>query len=124
MPNAHSVKRKLDTKVIKRLGLNTVMLRSAPASGLDAYGEQIDNPLHYISTPIRIVIDKDKRNTDPTDIGGLPDKKKEFLNFYVTGSFDIRPGDKIVYPANSVNQWLVDAVEPNMFNDVCVITEA
>lgn len=123
MPSANSLRRKLTSKVINNLGLDTVMLRSDPNATLDAYGEQ-QEPWDFDSTPIKIVIDTDKRDTQDGLLGGLPDPKKEYLVFFCAGDFDLRVGDKIVYPAGSENQWLVDVVQPQIFKGVCVITEA
>lgn len=121
--NPRSIKRKLDKKVIGALGLDTVYLRSTPASGLDPYGEPIETPWPFTPFPIRIVIDTDKRDNQGSEIGGLPDRKREYVYFYCKGDVDIRMGDKLVYPANTDNQWLVDMIEPTMINNVPVICE-
>ena len=125
MPNAKSLRRKLTKKVIKALGLDTVYLRinAVPGDQYDDYGEPIASPWEYASGAIRIVIERDKRDMNATDMGGLPDPKKEWLDFYCAGDIDIRYGDKVVYPANTNSIWVVDKVEPFMMNDVVVITE-
>lgn len=124
MPNPHKIRRKLNKKVIKNLGLDTVFLRHLRSSGVDAYGEPVTSPTPYVSTPIRIVIDTDKRKVESSEIGGLADDKRDFIYFYCDGATDLRIGDAIVFPANSDNHWLVGEVIPTMINDIPVIMEA
>jgi hypothetical protein len=123
MPNPKSVKRKLDKKVIKQFGIDTILIRKNDNVELDMYGEPVDGSSGQIIIPVRIVIDRDKMDNNSTAIGGMPDPKKEFLMFFVGGDADIRSGDEVVYPANTNSRWLIDIVEPNLFKDVVIITE-
>lgn len=124
MPSGNAIRRKLSKKVIDKMGVDTVLLRVSGTVEKDAYGEPVTSPWPFDSFPIRIVVDQDKREGEMTDIGALPDKKRDFLYFYCKGDFDIRIGDKIVYPAGSTTQWLVDLVVPTVISGVPVIIEA
>lgn len=122
--NPNSIKRRLDQKVINRLGIETTYYRyNDPSVTKDAYGEPANPSPTPLSFPITIVIDTDKRHEDESDAGGMANQKNEFIYFYCSGSIDIRIGDKVLYPAGSTTQWLVNFVVPNMINNVVVITE-
>lgn len=123
MPNARSIRRKLTKKVIQKLGLDTVIYRKTIGQTLDPYGEPVSAPV-ITQIPARIVIETDKRQEFWSDMGGLPDPKKEYICFYCDGTLDIRMGDKVIYPAGSGIEWIVEMIYPNMINDVCIITEA
>jgi hypothetical protein len=126
MPNPRRLRTRLTRKVIQRFGLDTFLFRADPSSGsiaFDRYGEPNTLPWPLQKIKIRIVVDTDKRNEEKSDIGGLEDHKKDFIYFWVSGDYDIRIGDNITYPANSVTSWTVEMVNPNMYNDVCIITE-
>lgn len=124
MPNPKAIKRKLNKKVINNLGFDTMILRSDSATQLDSYGEPINSPWPFIQMPIRIVVDIDKRDNEGGEIGGLADDKREYFEFFCSGDSDIKLGDKIVYPANTPNQWFIDKIEPITINNVVVIIEA
>lgn len=122
MANGKAIRRKLQKKVIGKLGLNTKLLRISETVEKDAYGEPLDRTTAFEEFDIRIVVDTDKRDNEKTDIGGLPGKK-EYILFYCAGDYDVRSGDKIIYPANSNTEWEVDKIEPTMINDIPVIIE-
>lgn len=123
MPSPKSLLRKLNKKIIKRFGVETVLLRFDATLELDGYGEPISTSGEVFKEfPVTIVIDQDRRIAEETDIGGMP-SNKEFLYFYCPGNFDIKNGDKIVYPPNTENQWLVYRIELNPYKGTNVITE-
>src|SRR5574343_588738 len=123
MPSGSSLRRKLSRKVIDRLGLDTTLLRAETTVTKDRYGEPVETPWVYTEFDIRIVIDQEKMVGEQTQIGGLNDDKKDILCFYCKGDFDIRIGDKIIYPPASDNEWLIKYIDPQVFKGVVVISE-
>ena len=124
MPKAKKVKKKLDKRIIRRYGLDTVLLRSSVAnSSLNRYGEPSDPSTAFEEIDIRIDIATEKSDLDAMEIGGLSNDKKEMLYFYSSGSDDVRVGDYVVYPAGSENRWLIEFILPNIMNDTVVLNE-
>jgi hypothetical protein len=124
MTNGNSLKRKLNKKIIKKYGIDTVLLRFDSANvELDGYGEPISpSGAVFKQIPVRIVVDQDRRINEETELGGLP-SSKEFMYFYVAGDVDIKTSDKLIYPPNTENEWLVYRLELNPYRGVNVITE-
>lgn len=116
------LRRKLTRKVINQFGIDVTRYRYDGTPILDKYREPIDGSMSMTSGVVRIVITKDKREVEETLIGGLPeDNNKEILQFYFKGAEDIRTGDKIVYPVDTSNEWIIFAIEPMVFDGTQVI---
>lgn len=125
MPSAGSLKRKLNRKVINKFGFNVIYKRYNGSPALDIYSEPIDGSLTIASGTVKIVIDNDKREVEETLVGGLPqDNNKEVLKFYYSADSDLKTGDKIVYPVDTPNEWIIFYVEPVVFDGVVVINKA
>lgn len=124
--NPYALRNKISRKVLDRFGFDTKILRSKKTEEdgskieFDRYGEPIKSPWLFDEIPIRIFVSQDKLDDESTGIGGLPDDKKELLEFFCKGDVDIRMGDKLIFPVNSSYQWLIGYIEPMMMSDVCV----
>lgn len=119
------VQRLICKNLINKSGV-TVLLKRAPGNiQLDKYGEPVDgNVFIQNSREIKIAIIKDKREVDETIIGGLPKTdNKEMIHFYCSGNEDIKTGDKIVYPPQTPNEWIVFYIEPASLNGINIILE-
>ena len=123
MPSGKSLRRKLDNKIIKRFGFETTLKRPRADEEFDGYGEPTQTPWVFDESTIKIVIDQDRRYQDETEIGGLPNDKKERIWFYVKGNEDVRIGDHVIYPVESDNGWQIEFMEPNVFKGINVINE-
>ena len=125
MPSGNSLKRKLNKKVIRRFGQDAVLKRYDGTTSLNIYGEPDNISTSFTESTLKIVIITDKREVEETLIGGIPqDNNKEFLLFYFSGDDGVQTGDKIIYPVDTENEWIVFMIEPIVFNEVNVISKA
>lgn len=124
---SQALQKKLDKKVIKRLGQDVVRRRGIPSNDtslLDRYGEpDINTPISgaYEDKTIRIVVTYVKVDEMETSIGGMSDQKKEKIRFYLSYQEDIAIGDEIFFPFEATRQYTVDVVKPNYLEDGNVI---
>lgn len=120
------VQRLICKNFINKSGVTVLLKRPPDNIQLDKYGEPVDGNVFITnSREITIVVIRDKREVEETLIGGLPNNSaKEILSFYCSGTEDIKTGDKIVYPPNTPNEWIVYYLEPTTLNGLPVITEA
>jgi hypothetical protein len=120
------IRRRLCKKFIDNLGVEVILKRFNHQVTLDIYGEPDDGNVTLASSRIiKIVVNTEKRQVEETVAGGQPENDgREQLYFYCSGSEEIRTGDKIVYPPNTSNEWLVYYIEPsflfgeNIMNEV------
>lgn len=138
------LKKKLDKKVIYKLGAETVILRfNLATSGnpfypsddvttaTNMYGEPIDvdgEPIvdkvdKFKSYPATIVVDELKLDDEKTSMGGVSDKKRERLIGACSSSFGLQIGDKVVWPPLSNIEYEVDIISPSILQGIEVITE-
>jgi len=120
--NPYSLRSKLHKRVMENLGIATKILRAKEVAK-DLYGEPIETPWPFDEYILKIVIDSEKIDQKNSSVGSGADPKKEYIYFYCDGDFDIRVGDKLVYPANSTSQWFVDFIEPVVLRGVPIICE-
>jgi hypothetical protein len=120
------IQRLICKNFINKSGVVVLLKRPPEDVQLDKYGEPIDGNVFITnSRELTIVVIKDKREVDETIIGGLPKRdNKEMLHFYCSGTEDIKTGDKIVYPPNTPNEWIIFYVEPTFYNGMTVMLEA
>lgn len=137
------LKKKLNKKVITKLGATTVLYRfnlgdaanphypSTDATvALNKYGEPIDASGdivtdfddRYTSYSITITVDEIRLMDELTSTGDRPDKLKEKLTGYISSDFDLQIGDKIAWPASGQVLYDVEVVRPNILQGVNVIT--
>lgn len=119
------LKRKLNRMFLCGQGQNVIKKRYTQGSEvMGIFGEPSDGTWTFAETTIKIVIKTDKRHVDETLVGGLPESdSKELLHFYVSADEDIKIGDKIVYPVDTPNEWIVFSVIPTVVGSVEVTTE-
>jgi hypothetical protein len=120
------VQRLICKNLINKSGITVLLKRPAGNIQLDKYGEPIDGDVFIEnSREITIVVIRDKREVEETLIGGLPNNSaKEILSFYCSGSEDVKTGDKILYPPQTPNEWIVYYLEPTVLNGTNIVTEA
>lgn len=118
--------RRLCRKFINQIGIEVDLKRFNNEVALDIYGEPVDGNINLpVARKIKIVIHRDKRKVEETVVGGLPDNNgKEVLQFYFSGSEDVKTGDKIVYPPNTETEWTVVFIEPTMLFGKNIMNEA
>jgi hypothetical protein len=117
------IRRRICNRFINRVGVITIIKRVSQSIQLDKYGEPVDELNVFTERQIKIVINTDKREVKETEIGGLPNNtSKEILSFYTSATEDISTGDKIVYPPNTPNEWIIYFVQPTaLFGDNIMI---
>jgi hypothetical protein len=123
MPNGNSMKRKLTRKFINKRGFEVTFFRYQKNAPKDRHGEPIDDNWPRDTYTGLIVIDTEKLDNYQSMIGGLTEDKKEILFFLCAGDLDVRVGDKMIYPGDTDNQWLINHIEPQVFEDVVVLQE-
>ena len=137
------LKKKLDKKVITKLGATTILYRfnlgdadnphypSTDATvALNKYGEPIDAAgsvitdfdSKYTAYSITITVDEIRLMEALTTTGNRPNKLKEKLTGFISSDFDIKNGDKISWPASGTILYDVEVVKPNILQGVNVIT--
>ena len=124
--NGCRISRKLKRNFINRLGIDVIKKRfNEDDVPMDAFGEPTGDPAAFFAEEtIKIVIDTDKRSVEETVIGGIPDDgSKEIFQFYCAGDVDVKTGDKIVYPVDTPNEWIVFFVSPNIHYGINVLNE-
>lgn len=119
------IKRKINKALICGQGQSVIKKRFQPGSeAMGIFGEPADGTWAFLEETIKIVIKTDKRHVDETLIGGLPeDDNKEILHFYCSADEDVKIGDKIVYPPDTPNEWIVFSIIPNVVGGVEIVTE-
>ncbi len=119
------IQKKIKRNFINRFGIDVIKKRFIDDPGmLDDFGEPISASGNFAEVNLKIVIDTDRRQVEETLIGGLPeDNNKEILYFYCSGDADVRTGDKIVYPVNTPNEWIVFFVNPNIQDGINIANE-
>jgi len=121
-----SFQRRLCRKFINQTGIEVDLKRFNGQIELDIYGEPVDGNVNLpVTRKIKIVVHRDKRRVEETVVGGLPDNGgKEVLQFYFSGSEDVKTGDKIVYPPNTETEWVVVFIEPTLIFGQNIMNEA
>lgn len=120
------IQRLICKNLINKTGVTVLIKRPPENIQLDKYGEPVDGDVFIEnSRPIKIVVITDRREIDETLIGGLPKTdNKEMLHFYCSGNEDIKTGDKIVYPPQTPNEWVIYYIEPSTLSGVNIVLEA
>lgn len=109
------IQRRLCNRFINRLGITTTIKRVSQNIQFDKYGEPVEGSSPFTEREIRIVINSDKREVDETLVGGLPkNSSKEVLHFYTSATEDVSTGDKVIFPPQTPNEWIVYFIQPTM----------
>lgn len=137
------LKKKLDKKVITKLGADTILYRfnigtsdnphypeTDATVALNKYGEPIDESgeiieefnSRYAAHSIRITVDEIKLDESLTSTGSRPDKLREKITGFISSTFDLQIGDKIAWPASGTVLYDVEIIRPNILQGVNVIT--
>lgn len=119
------IQRLICKNFINKNGVDVILKRFDHSVELDIYGEPISGNIIIPSgRVIRIVINTDKRKVEETLIGGVPNNDgKEAIHFFCSGAEDIKTGDKIIYPPQTPNEWIVCYVEPSYLNGQPIMIE-
>lgn len=120
------IQRLICKNLINKNGVTVLLKRSSTEIQLDKYGEPVSGDIIITNfREIKIVVIRDKREVEETLIGGLPNNSaKEILSFYCSGTEDIKTGDKVIYPPQTPNEWIIYFLEPTTLNGATLITEA
>lgn len=142
MSKGDTLKRKLDKKVIQKLGQDVIQYRfDLSTSGnphypdtdirtaTDFWGEPIDADGENITTfsenfaemTLRIVTTKHKQTWKELSIGSLPNEKTGKLLAYVSATADVRHGDFIQYFPDSNKLYQIETIESDYLTGVNVI---
>lgn len=119
------IQRLICKNFINKIGIDVILKRFNHLVQLDIYGEPVEGGVEIPSGRIiRIVVNTDKRKVEETLIGGIPNNDgKEIIHFFCSGKEDIKTGDKIIYPPNTENEWIVCYIEPSYLNGQSIMIE-